>query len=108
MKMGGIGAAGLTIENCNTIPGREVAPSFPWLIDLLMFFLISVKVGGFGPAGLTNEICYHQEGRWRHLATVPHVESCNFGCAVLHNQLYIVGGCFNQGLQVQFRYLDKL
>jgi kelch-like protein 26 len=69
-----------------------------------------VKVGGFGPSGLTNEICYfHHEaggggggstGAWRHLATVPHVESCNFGCAVLHNQLYIVGGCFNQGLQV--------
>jgi kelch-like protein 26 len=63
-------------------------------------FLPIVKVGGFGPSGLTNEICYQQEGRWRHLATVPHVESCNFGCAVLHNQLYIVGGCFNQGLQV--------
>jgi len=63
-----------------------------------------VKVGGFGPAGITNEISYyhtnHKEGGvWRQLTSVPHVECCNFGVAVLHNQLYIVGGCFNQGLQ---------
>ena len=25
---------------------------------------------------------------------VPHIECCNFGVAVLHNQLYILGGCF--------------
>ena len=62
-----------------------------------------VKVGGFGPSGMTNSVSYchnlHQEGTWRELSSVPHVESCNFGVAVLHNMLYIVGGCFNQGLQ---------
>eukprot|EP00092_Neocalanus_flemingeri_P004041 GFUD01004350.1.p1 GENE.GFUD01004350.1~~GFUD01004350.1.p1 ORF type:complete len:633 (+),score=147.40 GFUD01004350.1:208-2106(+) len=63
-----------------------------------------VKVGGFGPAGITNEISYYhtnckEGGAWRHLTSVPHIECCNFGVAVLHNQLYIVGGCFNQGLQ---------
>lgn len=64
-----------------------------------------VKVGGFGPEGITNSISYfHHNGSvsppaWHHLTSVPHVESCNSGVAVLHNQLYIVGGCFNQGLQ---------
>jgi len=27
------------------------------------------------------------------------VECCNFGASVLHNLLYVVGGCWNQGLQ---------
>ena len=62
-----------------------------------------VRVGGFGTSGITNSISYyhinHKNGAWRHLTSVPHVECCNFGVAVLHNLLYVVGGCFNQGLQ---------
>jgi len=63
-----------------------------------------VKVGGFGPSGITNDISYYhtnckEGGVWRQLTAVPHVECCNVGVAVLHNQLYVVGGCFNQGLQ---------
>jgi len=63
-----------------------------------------VKVGGFGPSGITNSISYYHTnskdvGVWRHLTSVPHVECCNVGVAVLHNLLYVVGGCFNQGLQ---------
>jgi len=63
-----------------------------------------VKVGGFGPSGITNNISYYHTnskdgGVWRHLTAVPHVECCNVGVAVLHNLLYVVGGCFNQGLQ---------
>ena len=27
---------------------------------------------------------------------MPHIECCNFGVAVLHNLLYILGGCFSQ------------
>ena len=50
---------------------------------------------------------------WRHLTSVPHIESCNFGVAVLHNELYVVGGCFNQELQENvhpfgFRYSPQL
>ncbi|XP_023326536.1 kelch-like protein 34 [Eurytemora carolleeae] len=77
-----------------------------------------VKVGGFGPAGITNQISYYhceggREGSWNPLTTIPHIESCNFGCSVLHNQLYIVGGCFNQELQENihpfgFRYCARL
>ena len=62
-----------------------------------------VRVGGFGTGGITNSIsCYHinhREAAWRQLTSIPHVECCNFGAAVLHNNLYIIGGCFNQGLQ---------
>ena len=62
-----------------------------------------VRVGGFTSTGITNSISYyhinHKQGAWRQLTSIPHVECCNFGSAVLHNMLYVVGGCFNQGLQ---------
>ena len=52
------------------------------------------------------------EGSWSPLTRIPHVECCNFGCAVLQNQLYVVGGCFNQDLQENihpfgFRYCAR-
>jgi hypothetical protein len=64
--------------------------------------LAVIKVGGFGIGGITNEITYFlpSVGKWRHLTSIPHVEQCNFGTAVLDNDLYVVGGCFNQSLQV--------
>lgn len=63
--------------------------------------LAIIKVGGFLNTGVTNEITYYLPsiGRWKRLTTIPHVEQCNFGMAVLDNQLYVVGGCFNQCLQ---------
>ncbi|XP_039292521.1 kelch-like protein 26 [Nilaparvata lugens] len=59
------------------------------------------KVGGFGIGGITNEITYFlpSTNKWRHLTSIPHVEQCNYGTAVLDNDLYVVGGCFNQSLQ---------
>lgn len=64
--------------------------------------LAVIKVGGFGLGGITNEVTYFLAscGKWRHLTSIPHVEQCNFGTAVLDNELYVVGGCFNQSLQV--------
>ncbi|GIX76483.1 kelch-like protein 35 [Caerostris extrusa] len=63
--------------------------------------LAILKVGGFGISGVTNDIAYYLSsiGKWRYLTSIPHVEQCNFGTAVLNNELYIVGGCFNQSLQ---------
>ncbi|KAG5900505.1 hypothetical protein JTB14_010915 [Gonioctena quinquepunctata] len=60
-----------------------------------------LKIGGFGISGITNEItyCFSTERKWKHLTSIPHVEQCNFGTAVLNNELFIVGGCFNQSLQ---------
>uniref|UniRef100_A0A8D9A839 Kelch-like protein diablo n=2 Tax=Cacopsylla melanoneura TaxID=428564 RepID=A0A8D9A839_9HEMI len=63
--------------------------------------LAIVKVGGFSLSGITNEITYYlpSVGKWKRLTSIPHVEQCNFGTAVLDNKLYVVGGCFNQALQ---------
>ncbi|KAH0816111.1 hypothetical protein MTP99_017171 [Tenebrio molitor] len=63
--------------------------------------LAVLKIGGFGISGITNEItyCFSSERKWKHLTTIPHLEQCNFGTSVLNNELYIVGGCFNQSLQ---------
>lgn len=63
--------------------------------------LAIVKVGGFGLGGITNEITYFlpSVGKWCHLTSIPHLEQCNYGTAVLNNELYVIGGCFNQSLQ---------
>lgn len=54
-------------------------------------------MGGFGPHGITNKIAYYYSNdKWLPLTTIPHIECSNFGCAVLQNSLFVVGGCFNQ------------
>lgn len=60
-----------------------------------------IKIGGFGKSGITNEInfCFCNERHWNFLTKIPHVDQCNFGTAVLNNNLYVIGGCFNQLLQ---------
>lgn len=63
--------------------------------------LAVLKIGGFGMSGITNEITYKlsSESKWKHLTKIPHVEQCNFGTAVVNNDLFIIGGCFNQNMQ---------
>ena len=57
----------------------------------------SFQVGGFGPHGITNQIAYFSPQKiWIPLTTIPHIECTNFGCSVLQNTLYVIGGCFNQ------------
>lgn len=60
-----------------------------------------VIIGGFGRNGITNNIMYSikSEKEWHYLTKIPHVDQCNFGATVYNNNLYIVGGCFNQSLQ---------
>ncbi|KRT79578.1 BTB And C-terminal Kelch domain containing protein [Oryctes borbonicus] len=60
-----------------------------------------IKIGGFGKSGITNDInfCFSHERQWNFLTKIPHVDQCNFGTAVLNNNLYVIGGCFNQLLQ---------
>lgn len=59
--------------------------------------LALINVGGFRLAGITNEITYYLPSlkKWQHLTSIPHVEQCNYGTAVLGNELYVVGGCYN-------------
>ncbi|KAJ8982131.1 hypothetical protein NQ317_002858 [Molorchus minor] len=73
-----------------------------------------LKVGGFGISGVTNEItyCFLKEKKWKHLTSIPHVDQCNFGTAVFNNELFVIGGCFNQSLQENihpfgFRYSPR-
>ncbi|KAK3908107.1 Kelch-like protein 26 [Frankliniella fusca] len=97
----GVSSASTPASSCNLVNSRGME-------------LAVVKVGGFGLAGITNEITYFlpSAGKWKHLTTIPHVEQCNFGTAVLDNELYVVGGCFNQSLQENihpfgFRYSPR-
>jgi len=66
--------------------------------------LAVVKVGGSGFGGISNEVTYFlpSVGVWRHLTFIPHPKLCNFGTAVLDNDLYVSGGCFGQCLQVRY------
>ncbi|PSN54714.1 Kelch-like protein 26 [Blattella germanica] len=98
------------IRSSNLVPVSKSSP----LVNSRGMELAVVKVGGFGIGGITNEITYFlpSVGKWRHLTSIPHVEQCNFGTAVLDNDLYVVGGCFNQSLQENihpfgFRYSPR-
>ncbi|CAG0892965.1 unnamed protein product [Darwinula stevensoni] len=57
-----------------------------------------IVVGGFNVNGVTNAISYYMPSAraWYHLTTIPHVDQCNYGTACLDNELYVIGGCFNQ------------
>ncbi|XP_017484314.1 PREDICTED: kelch-like protein 22 [Rhagoletis zephyria] len=59
--------------------------------------LALVKIGGFETNGLTNRIsCFlPSKGKWESLTVIPHIEQCNYGTAVLGNDLYVVGGSYD-------------
>ncbi|KAH8303413.1 kelch-like protein 26 [Drosophila kikkawai] len=56
-----------------------------------------LKIGGFGWKGLTNVImCFSPtKMKWYELTSIPHIDQCNFGTAVLNNELFIVGGAYD-------------
>ncbi|EDV30049.1 uncharacterized protein Dana_GF15965, isoform A [Drosophila ananassae] len=56
-----------------------------------------LKIGGFEWKGLTNVImCFSpSKMKWYELTSIPHIDQCNFGTAVLNNELYIVGGAYD-------------
>lgn len=60
--------------------------------------LALINVGGFRSlSGITNEIAYYLPSlkQWQHLTSIPHIDQCNYGTAVLENELYVIGGCYN-------------
>ncbi|CAH0554894.1 unnamed protein product [Brassicogethes aeneus] len=81
--------------------GKEQSSFNSTLLNSRGMEMAVLKIGGFGLSGITNEItyCFSSERKWKHLTSIPHVEQCNFGTAVFNNELYVVGGCFNQSLQ---------
>lgn len=87
----------------------------PFLVNKRGYEEALVIVGGFSSRrGMTNDILYYHlsSARWETLTSIPHIEQCNFGLAVLENNLYVVGGCFNQQMQEDthsygFRFMPK-
>ncbi|XP_048747905.1 kelch-like protein 26 isoform X3 [Ostrea edulis] len=61
-----------------------------------------VCVGGFSPnGGMTNDLRFysHVTTSWKTFTTIPHIKQCNFGLSVLNNEMFVVGGCFNDQIQ---------
>ncbi|GFN86008.1 kelch-like protein 13 [Plakobranchus ocellatus] len=74
----------------------------PGLINNRGFHSTILVAGGFRKeSGMTNNVLYldSSSGTLRHLTKIPHLDQINFGMSVLYNQLYIVGGCFNDHMQ---------
>lgn len=74
----------------------------PGLINSRGFHSSIVVAGGFRKeSGMTNNVLYLDNctGFFKHLTKIPHLDQINFGMAVYQNQLYIVGGCFNDHMQ---------
>lgn len=72
------------------------------LVNVRGFEPAIVNVGGFKAlSGVSNDLTYYHPSSktWKYLTTIPHLEQCDYGIAVCRNQLYVVGGCFNQALQ---------
>ena len=77
------------------------------LINFRGMDLAIIKIGGFKIGGITNEITYSFVSQntpainetWKHLTTVPHLNQCSFGSAILNNHVYVVGGSYDISLQ---------
>lgn len=59
--------------------------------------LALVKIGGFHINGVHNHLSFAlpDEKRWHPLTCIPHIEQCNYGTAVLENDLFVVGGSYD-------------
>lgn len=71
------------------------------LINSRGMILALVKIGGFSNNGLSNEITYYLPNckKWYKLTKIPHIEQCNYGVAVMENELYIYGGSYFDHLE---------
>ncbi|KAK3086227.1 hypothetical protein FSP39_015449 [Pinctada imbricata] len=88
-------------KSCQELP-RGVLTTESGLINERGFCKSLVCVGGFSPKdGMSNKISYYhaQSHSWKTLTAIPHVDQCNFGHVTLNNELYVVGGCFNDQIQ---------
>ncbi|KAK3760021.1 hypothetical protein RRG08_064694 [Elysia crispata] len=74
----------------------------PGLVNTRGFHSTILVAGGFRKeSGMTNNVLYldNSSGTLKHLTKIPHLDQINFGMAVLHNELYVIGGCFNDHMQ---------
>ncbi|XP_059148869.1 kelch-like protein 9 [Physella acuta] len=97
---------------CKMVRKRKI----PGLVNSRGFHSTIIVAGGFRKeSGMTNNVMYldRNTSSLRHLTKIPHLDQINFGMTVFQNQLYIVGGCFNDHMQeiahpFGFRYSPTL
>ncbi|XP_046329574.1 kelch-like protein 26 [Haliotis rufescens] len=88
------------LDICDGTLGHNVSREVHGITNMRGFHETVLVAGGFSAdSGMTNNIWYYEEEKdlasLKYLTRIPHVDQCNFGMAVLHNQLYVIGGCFN-------------
>ncbi|XP_052230121.1 kelch-like protein 26 [Dreissena polymorpha] len=74
------------------------SPHVPGLINLRGYTECVVTCGGFRPdLGMSNSVEWvdNDAGGLQYITSVPHVDQCNFGLAVINNRMYVIGGCYN-------------
>lgn len=72
------------------------------LLNKRGFKEVIVCVGGFRhDLGMTNDLRYFntESNSWDCLTKIPYAEQCDFGLTVLNNDIYLVGGCYNDLMQ---------
>ncbi|XP_037937944.1 kelch-like protein 26 [Teleopsis dalmanni] len=81
------------------IPNEAIASGV--LLNSRGLELALVKIGGFETHGITNQINWYNPStlKWEVLTAIPHIDQCNFGTAVLGNELYVVGGAYDVNLK---------
>ncbi|XP_030379024.1 kelch-like protein 26 [Scaptodrosophila lebanonensis] len=75
----------------------DIDPVLQGPVNVRGMELSLLKIGGFEYNGLTNGImCFSPSlMKWFELTTIPHLDQCNYGTAVLKNELFIVGGAYD-------------
>ncbi|XP_005091272.1 kelch-like protein 9 [Aplysia californica] len=90
------------IEVRRSLRKAEKKNRVPGLVNTRGFHRTIVIAGGFcQDLGMTNNVLYidSHTKKLKHLTKIPHIDQINFGVAVFCNQLYVVGGCFNDNMQ---------
>lgn len=90
----------IEVRHQSFIPSRMC--KVPGLINSRGFHSAIIVAGGFSKeSGMTNNVLYLDSctGSLKHLTKIPHIDQINFGVAVYQNQLFVVGGCFNDHMQ---------
>lgn len=74
----------------------------PGIINMRGYRSTVLVAGGFrNESGMTNNLMYldQESGSLCHLSKIPHLDQINFGMTMYRNQLYVIGGCFNDHMQ---------
>ncbi|KAK7474845.1 hypothetical protein BaRGS_00033917 [Batillaria attramentaria] len=92
------------LESCLTrhYNPDELSVKVPGVLNKRGYFEALLVAGGFNvDAGMNNDVMYLDPDcqKLMPLTRIPHVDQCDFGMTVLDNQVYVLGGCFNDQMQ---------